>query len=173
MLTPQKKIYDKPRQCIKKQRHHFANTCPSCQSYGFPLVMHGCELDHEGWVPKNWCCWTVVLEKTLDSPLDNKETKTVNPKGNQHRIFIRRTDTEAEAPVLWTPDAKSWYVGKDPDAKKDWGQRRRGRQRMRWLCGIIDSLDMNLNKLWEIVKDREACCTAVHGVTKIRTILSD
>ena len=92
----------------------------------FPVVMYGCELDHkEGWVPKNWCFWTVVLEKTLESPLDCKEIKLVNPKGNQPWIFTGRTDTETEAPILWPPDAKSRLNGKDPDAGKDWRHRRR------------------------------------------------
>ena len=85
------------------------------------------ELDHkEGWAPKNWCFWTVVLEKTLESPLDSKEIKSVNPKGNQLWIFIERTDAEAEAPILWPPDAKSQLIGKDPDAGKDWRQEEKG-----------------------------------------------
>jgi len=89
----------------------------------FPVVMYGCELDHqEGWALKNWWFWIVVLEKTLESPLDDKEIRSVNPKGNQPWIFIGRTDAEAEAPILWPPDAKSWIIGKDPDAGKDWGQ---------------------------------------------------
>ena len=85
------------------------------------------ELDHkESWTPKNWCFWTAVLEKTLESPLDCKEIKPVNPKGNQSWIFIERTDTEAKAPILWPPDAKKWLIGKDPDAGKDWGQEEKG-----------------------------------------------
>ena len=85
------------------------------------------ELDHkEGWAPKNWCFWTVVLEKTLESPLDCKRIKPVHPKGDQSWIFIRRTDAEAEAPILWPPDAKNWFTGKDPDAGKDWGQEEKG-----------------------------------------------
>ena len=89
----------------------------------FPMVMYGCErwTVKEGWVPKNWCFQTVVLEKTLESPLDCKEIQIVNSKGNQPWIFIRRTDAEVEAPILWPPDAKSWLIGKDPDAGKDWG----------------------------------------------------
>ena len=87
----------------------------------FPVVMYRCELDHkEGWMPKNLCFWTVVLEKTLESPLDYKEIQPVNPKGNQSWIFIRRTDAEAEALILWSPHGKSWLIGKDPDAGKDW-----------------------------------------------------
>ena len=89
----------------------------------FPAVMYGCELDYkESWVPKNWCFWTVVLEKTLESPLDFKEIQPVHPKGNQSWIFTGRTDVEAETPILWPPDAKTWLIGKDPDAGKDWGQ---------------------------------------------------
>ena len=96
------------------------------------------ELDYkESWAPKNW---TVVLEKTLESPLDCKEIQPVHPKGNQSWMFIGRTDAEAKAPILWPPDGKNWLTGKDPDARKDWGRRRRGQQRMRWLIGITDSM---------------------------------
>ena len=103
------------------------------------------ELDHkEGWAPKNWCFQTVVLEKTLGSPLDSKEIKPVNPKGNQPWIFSGRTDAEAKAPILWPPDAKSWLIGKDPDVGKIEGKRRKGRQRMRWLDDITNLMDMSL-----------------------------
>ena len=89
----------------------------------FPVVVYGCELDHkEGWVPKNWCFQTVVLEKTLENPLDSKEIKPVNPKGTQPWIIFGRTDAEAEAPILWPPDARNQFIGKDPDAGKEWGQ---------------------------------------------------
>ena len=110
------------RQHIKKQRHYFANKDPSSQSYGFSSShVWMWELDcKESWEPKNWCFWTVVLEKTLESPLDRKEIKPVHPKGNQSWIFIGRTDSEAETPILWPPDVKSWLIGKDTDAGKDW-----------------------------------------------------
>ena len=123
-----KKSYDQPRQHIKKQRHYFANKDLSTQSYGFSSS-HGWmwELDHkEGWALKNWCFWTVVLEKTLESPLDCKKIKPVNPEGNQSWIFIAGTDAEAEAPILWPPDAKNWLIWKDPDAGKDWRQGKKG-----------------------------------------------
>ena len=128
MLTPWKESYDQPRQHIKKQRHYFANKGPSSQGYGFPSShVWMWELNYkEIWAPKNWCFWTVVLEKTLESPLDCKEIQTVHSKGDQFWVFIGRTDVEAETPILWPPDAKSWLIGKDPDAGKDWGQEEKG-----------------------------------------------
>ena len=105
------------------------------------------ELDYkESWAPKNWCFWTVVLEKTLESSLHRKEIQLVHLKRNQSWIVIGRTDSEAETPILWPPDAKNWLIWKVPDAGKDWGGRRRGQQ-MRWLDGITDSMNMHLNKL--------------------------
>ena len=120
---------DKPRERIKKQTHYFADKGPYTQSYGF-FSSHVCmwELDHkEDQMPKNWCFWIAVLEKTLESPLDCKEIKPVNPKGNQPWIFFGRTDTEAEAPIPWPPDAKNWLIRKDPDAGKDWMQVEKGK----------------------------------------------
>ena len=121
-LAPWKKSYEKHRQHIKKQRHYFADKGPSGQSYGFSSShVWMLELDHkESWALKNWCFWTVVLEKTLENPLDCKEIQPVHPKGNQSWVFIGRTDVEAETPMLWPPDAKSWLIWKDPDAGKDW-----------------------------------------------------
>ena len=116
------KGYGQPRQHIKKQRHYFTNTCPSSQSYGFSNShVWMWELDHkESPAPNNWCFWTVVLEETLESPLDHKEIQPVCPKGDQSWIFIARTDVEAETQILWPPDVKNWLMGKDPDAGKDW-----------------------------------------------------
>ena len=127
-LAPWTKSYNKISSCIKNERHHFADKCPYSQSYGLSGSHVGMwELDHkEGWVPKNWCFWIVVLEKTLESPLDFKEIKLVNPKGNQSWIFTGRTDAKAEAPIVWPPDVKSRLTGKAPDTGKDWGQEEKG-----------------------------------------------
>ena len=128
MVVSWKKSYDQPKQHIKKQRHYLADKDPSSQSYGFSCGhVWMWELDcEESWVPKNWCFWTVVLEKTLESLLDCKEIQPVHPKGNQLWLFTGRTDAEAEAPILWPPDAKNWLIGKDPDAGKDWRQEEKG-----------------------------------------------
>ena len=124
MIAPWKKSYDQPRQHIKKQRHFFANKGPSSQSYTFSSShVWMWELDYkESWASKNWCFWTVVLEKTLESNLDSKEIQPVHSKGNKSWIFIGRTDAEAETPILWPPDVKNWFIGKDPDGGKDWEQ---------------------------------------------------
>ena len=165
MLFPWKKSYDKPRQHIKKQRHHFPDKVHMVKAMVFPLVLYR----YESWTikkaehQKNWCFWTVVLEKTLESSLDSKEIKPVNSKGNQTWIFIGRTDAEAEAPILWPPDAKSRLTGKDPDAGKDWGQEEK--EMTEDEIGIMDSMDMSLSKLWEIVKDRKGWCCSPRGHT--------
>ena len=126
--TPWKKSYDQPRQHIKKQRHYFANKGQSSQSYGFSIGhVWMWELDYkESSVLKNWCFWTVVLEKTLESPLDCREIQPVHPKGIQSWISIGRTDVEAETPTFWPPDAKNWIIWKDPDAGKDWRWEEKG-----------------------------------------------
>ena len=149
MLAPCKRSYDQPRQHIKKQRHYFDNKSPFSQNYSFTSShVRVWVLDHkESWAPKNWCFWTVVLEKTFESPLDCKKLKQVYPKENQSWIFIGRTDTESEAPILWLPDSKNWLIGKDLILGKIEGRQRKGQQRVRWLDGITDLMDLSLNKL--------------------------
>ena len=128
MLTHWKESYDQARQHIQKQRHYFANKGPSSQGYGSSCGHAWMwELDcEEGWALKNWCFWTVVLEKTLVSPLDCREIQPVHPKGNQSWVFFGSTDVKAETPILWPPHAKSWLIGKDSDARRDWGQEEKG-----------------------------------------------
>ena len=145
MLAPWKESYDQLGQHIEKQRHYFVNKGPSSPGYGFSSGhVWVWKLNYkESWAPKNWRFWTVVLEKTLESPSDCKKIQPVHPKGNQSWIFVGRTDAEAETPILWLPDTKSWLIWKDPDAGKDWRHEERGLQRMRWLG------DMSLGKLRE------------------------
>ena len=169
-----KKSYDKPRQHIKKQRHYFADKGLYGPSYDFSSShVWMWELDcEESWVPKNWCFWTVVLEKTIESLLDCKEITPVNPKGNQPWIFIGRTDAEAEAPIFWPPDEKSWLTEKESDAGNYWKQEKGTTEdevvgRYHWLSGH------EFKQLRGMVKDREAWHAAAHGVTNSWTWLSD
>ena len=123
------------------------------------------ELDYkESWVLKNWCFWTVVLEKTLESPLDCKEIQPVHPKGDQSWVFMGRTDVEAETPIFWPPDAKSWLIWKDPDSGKDWGQEEKGTTEDKMVGWHHQLNDMGLGGLWELVMDREAWRAVVHEV---------
>ena len=160
---------------LKKQRHYFANKGLSRQTYHFSSShVWMWELDHtESWVPKNWCFWTVVLEKTLESPLDYKEIRPVNRKGNQPWIFVGKTDAEAEAPILWPPDAKNWLIGKDPDAGKDWRQEEKGMtedEMIEWHHRLDGH---EFEQALGLVMDREAWHAAVHGVSNSWTRLSD
>ena len=149
------KSYDRPRQHIKKQRHYLSDKGLYSQRYGFSS---SCVWMWELAELKNWCFWIVVLEKTLESPLDCLEIKPVNPNGNHSGIFIGRTDAEAEAPILWPPDAKSQHIRKDPIARKDWRQKKKGATGMRWLDSITNSMDMNLSRLGDSGEQRSLAC---------------
>ena len=149
MLTPWKESYDLPRQHIKNQEHYFADKGPSSQTYGFSSShVWVCELDHKSLALKNWCFWTVVLEKPLESPLDCKEIQPVNPKGNQSWIFIGglmlKLKLQYFGHLMWRTDS----LEKTPMLGKIEGRRRRGQQRMRWLNGNTNSVDLSLSKLW-------------------------
>ena len=126
-LLPRRKVMTKLDSILKSRDITLPTKVYLVKAMVFPVVVWMWELDYkESWVPKNWCFWTVVLGNTLESPLDCKEIQQVHPKGNQSWIFIGRTDTEAETPILWPPDAKSWLIWKNPDARKDWGQEEKG-----------------------------------------------
>ena len=158
MPPPWEKSYDQPRQHIKKQRHYFPDNTPYHQTYGFSTShLWMWELDHkESWARNNWCFWTMLLKKTLESPLDCKEVNPVNAKGNQSWIFIGRTDAEAETPIFWPPDVKSWLIGKGPDTGEDWRQEETGTTEDEMVGWHHHLMVWVWASSWQLVMDREA-----------------
>ena len=158
-----------PRQHIEKWRHYFANKGLSSQGYGFSCGhVWMWELDYrESWVMKNWCFWTVVLEKTLESPLDCKEIQPVHPKGDQSWVFIGRTDVEAETPILCPPDGKSWLIW------KDWGQEEKGTTEDEMVGWHYQLNGYGFGWTWELVMDRAAWHAVVHAIAESQTRMSD
>ena len=158
-----------------RQRHYSANKCLYSQGYGLPRGQVWLwKLDREeGRTPKNWCLWTVVLEKTPENPLDSKKIKPVNLKGNQFWMLVGRTDAEAEAPVFWSSDMNSWLIGKVPDAWKDWRQNKKRAPEDETAGWHHQCSGINFGKLWEMVRDMDVWRAIIHGVAKSWTRLSD
>ena len=169
MIAPWQEIYDKPRLRVKKQRHHFAYKGLYSQDYGLSSShVQMWELNYKDRVPKNWCLPTVVLEKTVENPLNCKEIKPVNLKGNQPWIFLGMTDAEAEAPILWPPDANTQLVGEDPDSGKDWRQKQKSAtedEMVRWHHQF-NGCELGMGKFQEMLRGGETWHAAVHGVGK-------